>query len=73
MITDKENMVSIDRLLIVTFTHAAASEMRERIGNGIEDAIETCDDETVAMHLIKQLTLLSVANIMTLHSFVSRF
>ena len=36
MITSKENSVDIDRLLIVTFTKAAASEMRERIGKAIE-------------------------------------
>ena len=32
IITDKENPVDIDRLLVLTFTKAAASEMRERIG-----------------------------------------
>jgi ATP-dependent helicase/nuclease subunit A len=69
IITNKENLISIDELLIVTFTHAAASEMKERIGNGIEKAIESAIDDRVLNHLIKQLTLLSAANIMTLHSF----
>ena len=69
MITNKEKLIPIDELLIVTFTHAAASEMKERIGNGIEKAIENSSDELVLNHLIKQLTLLSAANIMTLHSF----
>ena len=36
MITDEEKPVDIDHLLIVTFTKAAASEMRERIGAAIE-------------------------------------
>ena len=36
MVTDKEHPVDIDRLLIVTFTNAAAAEMRERISGAIE-------------------------------------
>ena len=36
MITDKEKPVDIDKLLVVTFTNAAAAEMRERIGKAIE-------------------------------------
>ncbi len=68
-ITNKDHPVSIDQLLIVTFTKAAAAEMRERIGNGIETAIETETDNQILNHLISQLTLLPAANIMTMHSF----
>ena len=39
-ITDEQHPVDVDRLLVVTFTNAAASEMRERIGDAIEAALE---------------------------------
>ena len=38
LITDQEKPVDIDRLLVVTFTKAAAAEMRERIGKAIDEA-----------------------------------
>lgn len=66
MITDRENPVDIDRLLIVTFTNAAAAEMRERIGAAIEKALqEQPQDE----HLQRQLTLIHNAQITTIDSF----
>lgn len=65
-ITDKEHPVDIDRLLIVTFTNAAAAEMRERIGAAIEKALETEPDN---VHLQRQQTLLHNAQITTIHSF----
>ena len=40
MITDKEKPVDIDKLLVVTFTNAAAAEMRERIHKAIEKKID---------------------------------
>ena len=66
IITDEENPIDIDKLLVVTFTSAAASEMRERIATAITMALEKNPNST---NLQKQLTLLSRANITTMHSF----
>lgn len=65
-ITDDSHPVDIDRLLIVTFTNAAAAEMRERIGAAIEKALEKQPENA---HLQRQQTLLHNAQITTIHSF----
>ena len=66
IITDKNHPVDIDHLLIVTFTNAAAAEMRERIGNAIEKAL---DEQPGNEHLLRQLTLIHNAQITTIDSF----
>lgn len=66
MISDKERPVDIDKLLVVTFTNAAAAEMRERINAAIEKKIEEDPDN---LHLQKQGSLIRTAQITTLHSF----
>lgn len=66
IITNEENPVDIDRLLVVTFTNAAAAEMRERIAAAISKAL---DKNPNSRNLQKQLTLLNRANITTMHSF----
>ena len=65
-ITDPRQPVDIDKLLIVTFTNAAAAEMRERIARAISAALEK---NPHSRNLQKQLTLLNKASITTLHSF----
>ncbi len=64
IINDK---VSIDRFLIVTFTNAAAAEMKEKLIKAINDEIKNSPDETA--YLRRQLDLMSSANISTFHSF----
>lgn len=66
LITDEENPVDIDRLMVVTFTNAAAGEMRERIMNAIEKALEEHSDNR---HLQRQMSYIHNARITTLHSF----
>lgn len=66
IITDEENPIDIDKLLVVTFTSAAAAEMRERIAAAISKELENNPN---SKNLQRQLTLLSRANITTMHSF----
>ncbi|NLO20791.1 MAG: helicase-exonuclease AddAB subunit AddA [Syntrophomonadaceae bacterium] len=60
--------LDIDRLLIVTFTQAAAAEMRERINQAIFEELQWASVEA-QKHLRRQLTLLSQSSISTIHSF----
>ena len=53
-------------MLIVTFTNAAASEMKERINQAIEKKLEESPDN---VHLQKQLSIIHHAQITTIHSF----
>lgn len=66
MICDGEHPVDIDRLLIVTFTNAAAAEMRERIAAGITARLEADPGNE---HIQKQSALLHNAQITTIDSF----
>jgi len=66
MISDKENPVDIDALLIVTFTRAAAKEMKERINKAITEKILQNPDDA---HLKNQLIKLGNADITTIDAF----
>ena len=66
MISDETKPVDIDRLLVVTFTNAAAAEMRERISAAIAKRLESEPDNG---HLQKQATLIHNAQITTIDSF----
>ena len=69
LIMDEEDPVDIDELLVVTFTRAAADEMRERIRQALEDAHRHNPQNR---HLLRQLTLIHSASIMTIDSFCSQ-
>ncbi len=69
MLKDPYNPTSADRLLIVTFTNAAAAEMRARIEKKLYEEIQKAPDNVA---LIKQKYLLSSADISTIDSFCIR-
>ena len=62
----QENPIDIDKLLVVTFTNAAAAEMKDKIYKEITNRLE---QEPKNKHLKRQLLLLSNAHIQTMHSF----
>lgn len=66
LVTNQEHPVDIDRMLIVTFTKAAAAEMRERIASAIAKALS---EEPENAHLQRQSALLHNAQITTIDSF----
>lgn len=66
MISEGDNPMDIDHLLVVTFTNAAAAEMRERIGKAIDKKLLEHPDN---LHLQRQISLLQSAQITTIHSF----
>lgn len=68
-IIDPKADVDVDRFLVLTFTKAAANEMRERIGKALEDALFSGTDTAEVEHLLHQRALLNRSSITTIHSF----
>ncbi|MBU3161085.1 helicase-exonuclease AddAB subunit AddA [Clostridium frigoris] len=66
IVTDEDRPTDIDKLLVVTFTNAAASEMRERIAAAISKELHNHPQSKL---LQRQLTLLNKSSITTIHSF----
>ncbi|MCL6456695.1 MAG: helicase-exonuclease AddAB subunit AddA [Gorillibacterium sp.] len=65
-VTEEMQPLDVDRLLVATFTNAAAAEMRERIRTALEHELEKRPD---SRHLRAQLALLPRSSITTVHSF----
>lgn len=68
MITREDNPLDVDRLLIVTFTRAAASEMRQRLSSALNSLLE---NDPYNSNLLRQKQLLYNASISTIDSFCS--
>ncbi len=69
MITDAKNPVSVDKLLVLTFTDAAAAEMKRKISAAIEEKLEQDPDNK---YLHEQSIKVGSAAISTIHSFCNR-
>ena len=66
MIADTAHPMDIDELLVVTFTKAAAAQMKDKIAKALEDMLQK---EPENEHYMKQLNYISQANILTIDSF----
>ena len=68
LISEGEHPLNVDELLVVTFTRAAAAQMKDRLIRALEEKLETDPDNT---HLQKQTTLIHHAQITTIDGFCS--
>lgn len=70
ILCDTKNPCSVSEILVVTFTRAAASEMRDRIYKAISEEVENNNENTD--YLRRQMTLLPTADICTIDSFCAK-
>lgn len=66
-----EEEIPLRKMLVVTFTNAAAGEMKERLAQGLQDALAKADDPQKIQFLRQQLQDLPTAYVSTMHAFCS--
>ena len=66
MITDPDKNIDIDRMVVVTFTKAAAAQMKDKIRKALDSML---DENPGDVNLLRQITLLNNAQITTIDSF----
>ena len=66
LLSDPNDPCDVDRLLVLTFTNAAAAEMRQRIGSALHERLLLSGGNA---HLRRQLALLGGSRIQTVHGF----
>ncbi|MCR5073357.1 MAG: UvrD-helicase domain-containing protein, partial [Clostridiales bacterium] len=64
--------VSIERFLVLTFTRAAAAEMKQRIQSRLQKAVDECRDDSLRPFLLAQSVAVNSANISTIDAFCTR-
>lgn len=64
-----KDRIRVDQILAMTFTEAAANEMKKRLSAALRKESETCTDTETKAFLLEQITLLQNAQISTIHSF----
>ena len=72
LITDRAQPCPLDRLLVVTFTRAAAAELRSRVGRMLREAAPHEADHAVRQHLRRQQVLIETAEIGTIDAWCGR-
>ncbi len=69
MIIDPKDPVDVEELLVVTFTNAAAAQMRDKLYQRLHQAMEEAGSQEASARLLLQLRKLKGARIMTIHAF----
>ena len=67
----EEDNYNVDQLFVLTFTNAAALEMKQRLQSALQARLQDDIDESLKQHLLKQQQLLAKAYITNFHGFCS--